>query len=85
MKIVSTITEGGSLTTIDGLAISEIDDEMLLALLSRTTRCVAYRWRKRELEDWRRKEIINILESIVQTLPDSEKINNEEEQYQVTI
>ena len=67
------------------LDVAQLEDEMLLAVFSRLARTTAYRWRERELEPWRKQEIIDLIKNIVTALPDKESISCDKETFAVTI
>jgi ABC-type amino acid transport substrate-binding protein len=62
---------------IDGKSISEMDDKLLLNLLARMAHTIAFHWRERELEDWRKTELIDILQQMTENFYDKQSFSSE--------
>jgi len=62
---------------IDGKSISEMDDKSLLNLLARMAYTIAFHWQERELEDWRKTELIDILQQMTENFYDKQSFSSE--------
>lgn len=58
--------------TANDKPFTEMNDEQLIVLLSRMARTIAFKWREKELEDWRKFELIGLLRDLTENFPDTE-------------
>lgn len=62
---------------IDGKPISKMDDKLLLNLFARMAYAIAFHWRERELGDWRKTELIDILQQMTENFYDKQSLSSE--------
>lgn len=57
---------------VDGKPIIEMNDKSLLNLLARMAYTITDNWQGRELEDWRKIELIDILQQMIENFYDKQ-------------